>query len=378
MSWLGLLKFRVSYGQIGNEALVSYFPYLSAFTTGYDELTQPGVFLDQLANKDIKWEKQENFNAGVDFALFKNRVNGSLEYFKKGALDLLFKLPLVYSGGIPSVDYNIGDMTNTGIELSLSGSIVKTKNLLWEAGINATWVKNRLKKLPQPKLLSSPYQLEAGHALFDFYIPTWAGVDPADGAGMWYQDEVVSGQSTGKKLTVKKYSDATRYYQGSALPKVSGGFNTRVNYKTFDFSVLLNYAVGGKYYDNSYNVLVNALSSNFGDQLSRDVLNRWQKPGDVTDIPKLDINNTDYAQRSTRFLFSSDYLRLRNVTLGYTISPQMKRQFLRTARLFIQADNMITLDKLRKGADPESAINGDSDLTTSVFKTISFGIELGL
>ncbi|MES2775522.1 MAG: TonB-dependent receptor [Bacteroidota bacterium] len=378
LDWLNLFKIRASYGEIGNEALVSYFPYLSAYSTGYDELTKPGIFLDQLGNPNIKWEKQGNFNVGVDFAVLKNRITGTVEYFKKSSLDLLFKLPLVYSGGIPSVDFNIGDMTNSGVEVQLNGTIVKTKDITWEAGVNATWVKNRLNKLPQAKLLNGAYQLEVGHSLFDFYIPTWAGVDPADGKGMWYQDEVVAGQPTGKQVTVKTYAQATRYYQGTALPTVTGGFNTRFNYKGFDASVLLNYALGGKYYDVSYNGLLNGISASLGDQLSSDILGRWQKPGDITDIPALDLNNTDYAQRSTRYLFDGDYLRLRNITLGYTFNPRTKKEFLRSARFFVQADNLGTWSKLKTGADPEANINGQSALTTSVFKTVSVGIEIGL
>jgi TonB-linked SusC/RagA family outer membrane protein len=370
------LKLRGSYGRVGNEALTSYFPYLNTFGTGYDELDQPGVYFNQLGNAEISWEKQGNLDIGLDFGLFDNRLNGSVDYFKKDAIDLLFSRPLVMSGGIPSVDFNIGDLTNSGWEINLNGILLKGKKYSLEVGANATFVTNEFKKLPQEKLLANPYQREVGKSIFEFYIAEWAGVDPADGAGMWYADEVDNnGNPTGKRVTTKSYASATRYYQGSAIPKVSGGFNTRFNYGGFDLSILFNYALGGKYLDENYQDMVSAISASAGNVLHEDVLGRWQKAGDVTDIPRLDLNNTDYAQVSTRYLFNGDYARLRNITIGYNIRPKMKNSFIEAIRLYGQADNIWTISGLKKGADPESDVNGRTGNTTSVFKTFSAGIE---
>lgn len=373
---VSLLKLRASYGRVGNEALTSYFPYLGTFSTGYDNLSYPGVYFDQLANESISWEKQASTNVALDFGFFNGRISGSVEWFKKDAIDLLFKRPLVFSGGFRDVDFNIGDLTNTGIELTLNGHAISKSNFDLYLGANVTWIKNELKKLPQEKLLTNPYQQEVGKSIYEFFMPVWAGVDPADGKGMWYMDEMVNGSATGKTITTKTYSLATRKYQGSAIPKLSGGFNTKLVYKNLDLSALLNFALGSKYYDGNYAGLLTAISSSPGDILHEEVLTRWTKAGDITDVPKLDINNTDYAQTSTRYLFKGDYARLRNVTIGYNFNTKTKINFLESARLFLQADNMLTWSKLKTGADPEANIDGSTRQTTSAFKTISVGIDI--
>lgn len=384
-SKVNLLKLRASYGRVGNEALNSYFPYISTFGPGitlpfeitYSNLDQPGFYLGQLGNQSIKWETQGNFNIGLDFALFNNRLSGSVDYFKKSAIDLLFRRPLVLSGGVPFIDFNIGDLFNRGVEINLNGSVIKNKNFNWEVGANATFVRNKLTKLPQDKITSGAYQQEVGKSIYEFFMAEWAGVDPTDGHGMWYADETDgSGNPTGKKVTTKEYADATRYYQGSAIPKVTGGFTTKLEYKGFDLSALVNFALGGKYYDDSYAGLVGGISSSPGDQLHTDLLNRWQKAGDITAIPRLDINNTDYVQTSTRFLFKGDYARLRNVTLGYNWKPR-KANFMEAVRLYLQADNMLTFSGLKKGADPEANVDGLTRQTSSAFKIFSVGVEVG-
>lgn len=378
---IDMLKLRASYGRVGNEALNSYFPYVNTFSSSssdigvdYNELDQPGFILDQLGNSVIKWESQENFNVGIDFSIFNSRLNGSVEYFNKGSLDLLFRKPLVLSGGIPSIDFNIGDVVNRGVEVNLNAAIVRGKNFSWDVGVNVTRVKNVLKKLPQEKIINGQFQQEVGKSIYEYYIPEWAGVDPEDGAGMWYMDEMQGGQSTGKKITTKNYDEATRYYQGSAIPKFTGGITTRLAYKGFDLSILVNYALGGKYYDENYTSLVGGISSSAGSQLSADILNRWQKPGDVTDIPRLDINNTNYVQNSTRFLFAGDYARVRNITLGYNIGSFING--IEGIRLYVQGDNLFTFSKLKRGADPEADVTGVATPTSSVFKILSAGIEV--
>ncbi|MES2647539.1 MAG: TonB-dependent receptor [Bacteroidota bacterium] len=373
---VNLLKLRASYGRVGNEALTSYFPYINTFGTAYDELDRPGVYFNQLGNTSIAWEKQGNFNIGLDFGLFENRLNGSVDYFQKDAIDLLFSRPLVISGGIPSVDFNIGDLTNKGWEVNLGGALVKGKKFSWDLGLNATFIHNEFKKLPQEKLLANPYQREVGKSVYEFFIPEWAGVDPEDGAGMWYADELNNtGDPTGKRITTKSYAEATRYYQGTAIPKVSGGLNSRFNYAGFDLSVLFNFALGGKYLDENYQSLISGISASAGSALHTDYENRWQKQGDISDVPRLDLNNTDYAQVSTRYLFNGDYARLRNITIGYNIHPKTKGNFIENIRIYGQADNIWTISGLKKGADPEASITGRTGTTSSVFKTYSAGVE---
>lgn len=379
VSMINLLKFRASYGQVGNNRLTSYFPYLSTFSGGYDNLENPGIYLDQLGNQTIRWEKQGNLNIGIDFGILNNRLNGSIDYFRKESIDLLFSRPLVFSGGIPSIDDNIGTVINSGVEFSLAADIFRGKSFIWNSILNASFVKNKITKLPQEKLLSGAYQREVGKSFYDFYMPVWAGVDAQTGAPQWLADELdVNGDPTGKQIIVNDYEDATRYYVGSALPKVTGGWTNVFNYKKFDLSIIVNFAFGGKTYDGNYASLMHGFTAGYGDQLSSDILSRWQKPGDVTDVPILDENNTDINQRSTRYLFDGDYARLRNVTLGFNFNPDRTRRIVKNARFYVQGDNLLTWSKLKKGADPETNVDGSARTTTSVFKIISAGLEINL
>lgn len=386
---LSFLKLRASYGSLGNNGLLrsvggvltnNYFPYLSLFSTGYNDLTNSGVYFTNLANPAISWEKQASFNVGIDYGLWQDRVQGSLEYYQKNTYDLLFGRPLTLSSGIPSVDENIGDLRNSGVEFSINTVNVRTKNLTWKTGFNISTVTNKITKLPQERIKNGAFQLEVGRSAFDFHIREFAGVDPQDGAMMWYRDVLnADGTPTGERTTTKVYGDATDYYAGSAIPKWLGGLSSNLTYRNFDFAVLFNFAGGNKILDEDYSALMHGFTAGFGSQQHRDILNRWQKPGDVTDVPILDPNNTDPGQRSTRWLYRGDYVRLRNVTLGYTIKTPWKA--VRNLRVYAQADNFLTWTKAKPGLDPETTNangipNGTTDNNSSVFRTVSGGINV--
>jgi TonB-linked SusC/RagA family outer membrane protein len=386
---VSFLKARASYGSLGNNGLLrsvggvlsnNYFPYLSLFSTGYNDLTNSGIYFTNLANPAMSWEKQASFNVGFDYGLWRDRVTGSLEYYQKNTYDLLFGRPLVLSSGIPSVDENIGNLRNSGVEFSITTVNVKTKNLTWKTGFNLSTVNNRITKLPQEKIKNPPFQLEVGRSVFEFNLREFAGVDPQTGAATWYKDVLdASGNPTGERTTTTVYGNASDYYAGSAIPKWLGGVSSNLTYKNFDVSVLFNFAGGNKILDADYQALMHGYTAGFGSQLHRDILNRWQKPGDITDVPILDPNNTDIVQNSTRYLVKGDYVRLRNVTLGYTFKSPWKT--LRGLRVYVQADNYWTWTKAHAGLDPETTSaqgipNGTTNNNSSVFKTLSGGVSL--
>ncbi|WP_266366681.1 SusC/RagA family TonB-linked outer membrane protein [Tellurirhabdus rosea] len=381
ISPISFLKARASYGSLGNNNLNSYFPYQSLYGTGYNDLEYSGIYFTRLANPAISWEKQAAFNAGVDFGLFQDRIRGNVEYYQKNTFDLLFSRPLVLSSGIPAVDENVGNLRNSGVEFSINTVNVKTKDLTWETGFNITTVKNRITKLPagQEKIRTGSFQREVGKSVYEFYIPTYAGVDAQTGDPLWYKDVLdANGNPTGERTTVNQYANASFYYQGSAIPTWLGGLSSKLTYKNFDLSILFNFSGGNKILDSDYQGLMHGLSGGMGDQMHTDILNRWQKPGDNTDVPRLNRNSTDITSTSSRFLFSGDYARLRNVTLGYNVNLPVK--FIKAARVYVQADNYLTLTKAKKGLDPETANasrvpNGTTNNNSSLFKTLSGGIN---
>ncbi|MDM1373124.1 TonB-dependent receptor [Myroides marinus] len=373
--YIDLLKLRASYGELGNNNLKDkYFPYLRLFETGYNQLDNPGVILGDLADPLLTWEKTASFNVGVDFSLFNNRIEGSVDYYKKRSIDLLFAVPKAPSTGNLEILSNAGTIENYGLEVSLTSHNVRTKDWKWDTSLNFSIDRNKITSLTQDSFISGLNRWEEGRSLYDFYLREWAGVDPNDGYGMWYKDVVDgNGQVIGKETT-KDYNEATRYYNKSALPKLVGGFNTTLAYKNFDFSAFFNFSLGGYIYDNDYAGLMNGMST--GYQSSPDIANRWQKPGDITNIPVIINSTNNFAATSTRFLYKNNYLRLKALTLGYTLPIEsLGKLKLKQARVYVQGENLLTFQS-HKGIDPEQAINGVTNYRVPLSATLSVGLNI--
>ncbi|MGG5506519.1 MULTISPECIES: SusC/RagA family TonB-linked outer membrane protein [unclassified Myroides] len=372
---IDLLKLRTSYGELGNNNLKdNYFPYLRLFETGYNQLDNPGVLLGDLTDPYLTWEKTASFNVGVDFSLFNNRLEGSIDYYKKRSIDLLFAIPQASSTGSLEILSNAGTIENYGLEASVTAHLLRSKEWKWDTTLNFSIDRNKITSLTQDSFISGLNRWEEGRSLYDFYIREWAGVDPNDGFGMWYKDVIdAQGNVTGRETT-KDYDDATRYYNQSALPKLVGGFNTSLSYRNFDFSAFFNFSLGGYIYDSDYAGLMGGISK--GYQSTPDLVDRWQKPGDITNIPILINASNNFAATSTRFLYKNDYLRLKAITLGYSLPvEQLQKIKLKQARVYIQGENLLTFQS-HKGIDPEQAINGVTNYRVPLSATISIGLNL--
>lgn len=370
-----MLKLRASYGEVGNEGLSSYFPYLSAYNAGWNDLSYPGITLGALGNPQISWEKLGTYNIALDFAVLRNRLSGTLAYYDKSTFDLLFAKPLPNSSGVVDITTNIGNVKNSGFELTLNSHNINRPDFTWSTSFNLATLKNEVTSMPQESLLLGSRRLEVGKSLYEFYIYEWAGVNPENGLPQWYADDP---NNEGESIIVNSIADARRSYQGSALPKVTGGLSNTLTYKAFDFSFIFNYAFGGKVLDSDYIRMMHGFSS-LGGTLHEDILNRWQKPGDITDVPRLKFGQSDYGNASTRHLFSGDYIRLRNVTLGYSLPYNAlgTGKVIKNARIYLQADNFFTWSKLVPGADPEVSVSGTTSQSSAAFKTISLGLNIG-
>ncbi len=383
VSTISLLKIRASYGEIGNNKILDsngaevYFPYVSSFETGYDDLDNSGVFFNSLANNTISWEKVNTLNIAVDFGILNDRITGSFEWYDKTTTGMLFNRPLARSVGYPIVQENIGDVKNTGVEILLNSVNISRDKFEWNTGFNISFEKNELIKLPQEEIIDGSKRLKVGTSVYEFYIEDWAGVDPEDGAAMWYMDEMDNDGNIIGRITTKDYDEADRYELGSALPKVRWGFSSNMRFSGFDFSFVLAASHGGKVLDYDYAGLMNGFN-NMGYQMSKDILNRWQQSGDVTDVPRLNTGNSNVDARSSKYLVDNSYVRLRNVTLGYSLSPDIfnNSEVFRSLRIFLQADNYWTWSK-NGGLDPEVNIQGTTNNRSSIFKTFSFGLNLG-
>lgn len=377
------LKLRASYGTSGNQALTGYFPYLGTYETGWNIADYPGSIINKLSNGNLGWETQQITDLGIDFGFLKERITGSVTYFIRNSADLLFDRPLVPSQSpVPTITANIGKVQNKGIEIDLTTVNIRNRDFTWRTTFNITQVKNEIKELPQKEIAGAGLSnLKVGESLYNIYIREYAGVDAADGRPMWYMDQTdASGKVT--KIVTKTWSAATRYYLGTTLPDWSGGMTNYFNYKGFDLTILAAFNIGGKIYDADYAGLMHSSTGvSPGSNWTTDVLGRWQSPSNPGDgrTPRLTATTDDQAtSTSTRFLYDGGYIRIRNITLGYNL-PQslMERAHISNARIFVDAQNPVTIFG-REGLDPEAGLTGVTSNTSSAYRTIAVGINIGL
>lgn len=361
---LDLLKFKISYGAQGNDKLyysgtttVNYQPY----TTQYEVSESNGQFAtarSYVGNRDITWETSHNFNAGFDFSFFDDRLNGTIEGFARTTKDMLYYKPVAASNGYTYLPMNIGSVQNAGLEVDLHGDIIKTKSVVWNLYMNATFLKNKILKL-HPDLegewIDGNYIYKEGESMYNAYIREYAGVDSATGNALWYYDKKDSEGNVTKSVTTN-WSTATQYEQGDILPKIYGGFGTSLTAYGFDVSVDFAYQMGGRIRDNTYMVLMHSgYSSDAGRNWHSDILNAWTPENTSTDVPRLNSQDQYANAVSTRFMISSDFLSLQNVTVGYTLPNKLlKRINIEKLRVFAVADNVALLTA-RQGLDPRQS-----------------------
>lgn len=361
VNWVNDLKLRASYGTVGNDELGTYYEYQALFGLGWNNASEPGALLSTVPTPELTWEVNKTLNVGLEFGVLNNRISGSVEYFDRGSSRLLFEVPQGLSSAVTVKNENIGTMWNRGIEAQLNFDVVKTKNVNWDIQLNITSLKNRITKLPAttPTIVSGTKRLEAGKDIFAFYLRRWYGVDPTDGAGLFYaQSGITSGYrvtSKGDTVTTNP-TNAAFHYAGTAIPKFFGSVQSTVSVKDFSLSFLLNYQVGGKFYDGNYAGL---LAVTYGRALHTDVLRSWKKPGDVTDMPRLDINNSgQFNSQSDRFLIDASYINFRSVTLTYKLPKSMVGKIgFDQAKVYAGGENLLIVSK-RKGMNPAESFNG--------------------
>ena len=375
ISQIDYLKLRASYGEVGNNRGIGYFPYMQLFVTGWNNLSNTGVLSGSVADPNLAWEKTSITNVGIDFGI-GNRFSGALEYYSKESIDLIYDKPLAISTGNESITTNVGAIKNSGIEFTLDANVIKSEDLNFDLGFNISTNTNEITELTQEEFISGTKKWMVGKSLYNWFIREWAGVDPDDGYGMWYKDVLdADGEVTGRETT-KEYSEATRYYidDKTSLPKYTGGITANLSYKNFDFSTLVYFSLGSHQYDSQYASLMSGMERN--DQGHPDLVNRWQQPGDVTDVPLLLNSSNDFNATSTRFLYKNDWGRVKSLSLGYTFDDEVNTRLkTQSIRVFLQGDNLFTLSS-KDGIDPEQTLSGLTGSRSYQLKTISLGLNI--
>jgi TonB-linked SusC/RagA family outer membrane protein len=368
-SLLSTLSLRTSYGAQGNDNIGTYYAYDNLYAIN-NNLGENGLVTSRLATPKLKWETNLNFNLGIDFGILNDRISGTVEYFNRRSKDLLFSRPMAPSTGFASIDANVGALKNTGIEIQINATPVRTADFRWNISLNATHYKNKITDLPQEDIKSTTKIMRVGGSVYDFYLKEWAGVDPDTGNPLWYKND-----ANGNKITTNVYADAIQYIQESALPDLTGGISNTFSYNNFELSALLAYSIGGKILDNDYVSLMHNGSS-IGRNWSKEILNHWTPENRITDVPRLTTDNLGWTQPSTRFLYSATYARLKNLTLGYSLPKTLANKWgINNLKVTLTGENLFTFYG-HKGMDPEQTVDGATYYRYPAMRTLSAGLSL--
>ena len=378
--WVDMLKFKMSYGVQGNDNIGGFYPYQDQ----YRVVNNNGNFAVSLAhkgNKDLTWETSHSFNTGFDFQLFNNRLGGTIEYFMRKTSDMLYNRPVASSMGYTTMPVNVGSMVNHGVELDLWAELVRQENFSLGMNFNLTHFKNKIKELApelEGELINGSRIFREGESMYQMYLRKFAGVNHENGNALYYKDvKDENGKVTGQETT-EDWSKATRYASGDILPKAYGGLGFNLKTYGFDFAINMAYQLGGKVYDNTYAALMHGGTSagDAGTNWHKDILKAWSVDNKDSNIPKIQYGNKFAPNRlSDRFMTSSDYLSINNITFGYTLPKHWLRNLASNVRIYFAADN-VAVFSARKGLDPRQGYVGSGNDTYSPMRTISGGISL--
>lgn len=371
-SVLSDLKLRASYGVNGNLPS-SYYGYQSTYTTGAFYSGKPSPWESTLGNEELTWEKNYALNLGLDIGLF-SRVNVSLDWYTRTTKDLLMSKQLNSISGFSSLLTNVGQMRNTGVELEVRSNNIKTKDFSWTTAFNLSHNKNKILKLADlPWFVDGRYVRKEGYPFNTIYLREYAGVDPETGSALYYdnqQDE--NGNYTKNKVTDP--GQASPIPLKDITPTISGGFMNTFNYKFIDLSFNLSYSFGGYSYDNASYILQDDGYSVISNK-STEQRRRWQKPGDITDVPRFVYGNKKGGNyNSSRAIHSTDHIRLKSLILGLNAPKAwLQKLGIGNARIYFSGTNLLTWVAYDQ-YDPE--MSGVVGFYTPPLKTYAFGLEL--
>ena len=414
-SWIDLLKVKASFGVQGNDGILlggarSFYAYANRYAPSYNSTTgEYAVTMVQMGNEDLTWESSHSWNVGVDFSFFGYRLNGTIDYYNRKTTDMLYYKTLPLSSGISVDSYpaNVGSMRNSGIEVTLDGTIIKTRDWEWGLNLNFTHNKNKILELDpsiaEDGLKYSNSILREGGTIYQAYMVKYAGTNKETGKATYYMDvQVPVTDASGnvmkdeegnaitrtERTTTEDLTKATKYDCGTTLPKLYGGFGTTLSAYGFDFSAQFTYQLGGKIYDGVYQSLMhNGLSA--GSNMHKDLLKAWSPENPTSDIPRLSTASTDDPGVGSqtpmdRFLTNSNYLALNNLTLGYTVPKSVVNRIkIGSIRVFVSGENLFLLTA-RKGLDPRfnyglgsmTSGSGMSSGSYSAMRTVTGGLTL--
>ncbi len=349
---ISFLKVRASAGQTGN-AEIGNFDALALYGSGV-YAGGPTLVPTRAPNPELKWETTTQYNVGIDFGLFSDRVTGEIDYYVKNTEDLLLNVNVPSTSGAPGqqITRNIGTLDNKGIEFLLT-----TRNVVgdfnWSTTFNFGKNKNEITNIDGQVITSGVNRAIEGEAIGVFFGYEYAGVNPDNGDGLYYVNSSDGiDHSTG---TTNNPSAANRVVIGDPNADFQGGITNNLNYKGFDLNVFFQFVYGNDIYNGGG--IYQSCNACYFDNQTKDQLDRWQNPGDITDVPQARLFDSNGDANSSRYISDGSYLRLKNLTFGYNLPASVLSNLsLRRARLYFSGNNLLTFTSY-EGWDPE--VNAD-------------------
>ena len=376
VDWIHNLSVKVSYGEQGNDNLGTYYAWQSLYDLEYANGNNIGAIIASLENREVTWEKNSNLNAGFEAALWGGRLRIDFEYFYKKTTDMLLNYPMALSTGFDGYYDNVGNMRNTGFELNIGATPVRTADFEWNINVMLNKTNNKVLKLTNesPEIISGIRVIKEGMPIYTYYMSKSAGVDPSTGAQLyWAYNTDDNGNITDEYITSDKAkANECKYYMGSRIPKLYGSIGTDLSWKGLSLSILTTYSLGGKIYDGLYESGMDLwyISSTW----HKNQMRRWQKPGDITDVPRVEIGQS-YAAND-RFLIDASYFAIKNITLAYSLPKAwMNKIGIDAIKVFASADNVALFTHLN-GMDPQYNFTGGTNYDYSPNKTYTIGLEV--
>jgi TonB-linked SusC/RagA family outer membrane protein len=377
------LKLRASIGETGNNGVgLNQYQSLFGYSASYND--SGAVYPSTFGNLLFSWEKQTLFDVGVDFSILDNRISGSIGYYNKNTNDLLQSVPLSTTTGHSSQTQNVGEVENKGVEIELSADVLKLGDFTWNVYSNYATNKNEVLTLAKRadgtdiNLDGSYNRTRVGEPMGVWYLRGWAGVDSATGDPRYYK----GGATDPSMEIVNSYNESSQMVQGDRIPTYSGGLGTRLSYKNFYVDGNLYFAGGHKVFErwNWYTDNTGLLSTRYY-QGSQKLMKRWQNPGDITDVPRMRWSTSTSATGSgttTRFLHDGDFVRLRDVVVGYNLPKDIANRLgFDNVGFSARGLNLFTWTKdPNLTVDPEIRNSGSWEIYTPPLKSVSFGVNL--
>ncbi|QIL75660.1 SusC/RagA family TonB-linked outer membrane protein [Hymenobacter sp. HDW8] len=372
-SIVNFLKLRASYGLTGNAEIGNFLS--RGLFTALPYADQAGIRPSTVVgNPDLSWESTAQTDIGLEFGFLDNRISGEIDVYQKNTDDLLLGRQLLYVNGYSTVTENVGKLENRGLEISLNTRNFD-KEFKWNTNFNISFNRNEITELTAPIQSGQLASVREGEPIGVFWGRKYAGVDPANGDALYYAED---------GSTTNDITESPLQVVGNPNPDYTGGITNTFSFKGFDLSVLGQFVYGNDIYNSAG--IYQSVNGDYFDNQTIDQLDRWQNPGDITDVPQARFGDANGTQASSRWVTKGSFLRVKNVTFGYTLpSSVAKLGFLQTARLYVQAQNLATITNY-DGYDPEvntaafgqgNYVLGVDFYTPPLAKTFLVGINLG-